>query len=117
MLNKIITLLIRGGITFGIGVLAIVILYDGLGVTGDIRFVPADIIWIAGGIYSLLNFNNSYKFSALEKVDNKASELIDNKNKLKIEQEMLRVKKLLDNNILTEEEYSHKMKSLKQKYL
>lgn len=116
MLNKIISLLIRGGVTFGIGWLVGFTLYEGLDVRGDIPIVIASIIWITGGIYSLANFNNSYNFSALKNVENKVSEAIDNKNKQKIEEEMLRVKKLLDNKILTEDEYNQKMKSLKEKY-
>ena len=90
---------------------------SGLEVRGDIPIVTAIIIWIAGGIYSLANLNNSYNFSALKNVKNKVSESIDYKNKQKIEEEMLRVKKLFNNNILTEDEYNQKIKSLKEKYL
>lgn len=117
MLSKIISLLIRGGVTFGIGLLVGIALHDGLDrdVIGEIPEITASIIWIVGGIYSLANFNNF--FSVLKNVENKVSEAIDNKNKQKIEEKMLRVKKLLDSNILTEDEYNQKMKSLKEKYL
>ena len=117
MLNRIISLLIRGGVTFGIGFLVGATLHDGLDVRDGIPIITASIIWISGGLYSLANFNNSYNFSALKNAEKKVSEAIENKNKQKIEEEMLRVKKLLDNNILTEDEYNQKMKSLKEKYL
>lgn len=117
MINKIISLLVRGGVTFGIGLLVAAILHDGFDTGVETRILTASIIWIAGGIYSLANFNNSYKFSALQNIENKVSRSIDNNNRKKIEEEMLRVKKLLDNNILTKDEYNQKMKSLKEKYL
>lgn len=116
MLNKVISLLVRGGVVFGIGWLVGATLHEGLDVRGYIPIVTASIIWIAGGFYSLANFNNSYNFSFLKNIENKASEASVNKNKKKVEEEMLRVKKLLDSKILTEDEYNQKMKSLKEKY-
>jgi hypothetical protein len=117
MLSKIISLSIRGGVIFGIGFLVGATLHNGLDFRGDIPIITASIIWIAGGIYSLANFNNPYNLSSLKYVENKFSESIDNRNRQKIEEEMLRVKKLLDSEILTEDEYNQKMKSLKEKYL
>lgn len=117
MLNNIISLIIRGGITFGIGFL-IGAGSDVVLAVGDTpSLVIASIVWIIGGIYSLSNFNDPYNFIKITSTENKISEIIDSKNKQKIEEEMLRVKKLLDNDILTKDEYDHKIKVLKSKYL
>ncbi len=61
-------------------------------------------------------FHDSYDFSVLKIVVGKFVDFAGKKNKVKIEDEMLRVKDLLDKGILTEAEYNNKMKSLKREY-
>jgi uncharacterized membrane protein YuzA (DUF378 family) len=117
MLNNIISLTIRGGLTFVIGLLTANIVDSVLGMHNDVPTIIAIIVFIIGGIYSLSNFNNPYNITAVKNTDNKISEIIDGKNKQKIEEDMLRVKKLLDSGILTEDEFNHKIKLLKSKYL
>jgi hypothetical protein len=92
-------------------------LHDGLDDGGYIPIITASIIWIVGDIYSLAYFNNSYNFSALKNADHRILEVIVKRKKQKIEEEMLQIKRLLDNGILTEDEYNQKMKPLKEKYL
>ncbi len=110
-------MIIRGGITLGIGYLIGAGSDAVLAVGNAESLVIASIVWIIGGIYSLSNFNNPYNLTKVKSTDNKISRIIDGKNKQKIEEEMLRVKKLLDNDILTKDEYDHKIKVLKSKYL
>ena len=116
MLSNIISLIIRGGLTFGIGLLIGLTMSKSFGLH-DVSMIMASIVWIAGGIYSLSNFNNPYNITAIENIKNKISEIIDGKNKQKIEEEMLRVKKLLDSGILTEDEFNDRIKLLKSKFL
>jgi hypothetical protein len=118
MLNKLLTFVIRAGVIFGVGmIVGGLILNDIFGMTGDLSLIVASIIWVIGGIYSLLKFNTAYSFIFLKNAEQKITEIIDHKNKQKIENEMLRIKQLLDNDILTENEYNCKMKILKGKYL
>ena len=116
MLDKIISLSIRVGVACGVGFIVGITVHNVVG--NDISVFLASIIWFVGGIYSLYNFNNPYNFVfvAVKNAENKVAEILDNKNKQKIEEEMLRVKNLRDNDILTEDEYNRKMKSLKDKY-
>lgn len=107
MINKIFTLIIRGGVT---GIL-------GLAVGAPLHSIEiASAIWIIGGIYTLVRFNDSYNIAALRSAEDKMVEIVDNKNKQKLEEEMLRIKNLRDKDILTEDEYNRKMNSLKDKY-
>lgn len=117
MINKIFTLLIRVGITFGLGY-AIGASVDGIPSSSrNAPILVASVIWIFGGIYSLLKFNDSYNILALTNTENKIAEVIDEKNKKKIEDNMLRIKSLYDNGILTQDEYDQKIKTLKDNYL
>ncbi|MBL0686870.1 MAG: hypothetical protein JJV94_03480 [Sulfurospirillum sp.] len=114
MLNKLFALAVRAGITFGIGFAP---LFQGFELDDDIRIILVFGIWILGGIYSFLKFNQPFNINALEKADKKIHSAIDDQSKKKIEGAMLRIKKLLDSGILTQEEYSQKMEVLKNKYL
>lgn len=108
MLNKLFSFLIRGGITFALG-LAVGYLLDSL--------LAASIIWVLGGIYALAKINDSYNISGLTSVENKITGAIDENNKKKIEADMLRIKNLYDKDILTQDEYDKKIQILKAKYL
>jgi uncharacterized membrane protein (Fun14 family) len=110
MINKVLSFLIRGGIT---GVL-------GFAVGAPLRSIEiASIIWVIGGIYTLSKFNHPFKIVVLmtDKIENKANVVIDENSKKKIESDMLRIKNLYDNGILTQDEYDQKIQILKDKYL
>ena len=65
MINKVLSFLIRGGIT---GVL-------GFAVGAPLRSIEiASIIWVIGGIYTLSKFNHPFKIVVLmtDKIENKA---------------------------------------------
>lgn len=117
MLNKLFALLVRGGITFGIAV--------GVAFTLDIGFnsdrktvdIVAYGIMLFGAIYAFSKFNQPFGISVLEDVDEKIHNALDEKSKHKIEDDMLRLKNLLDSNILTQDEYEQKINILKKKYL
>jgi len=115
MIIKLLSLLIRGGVVFGFGYLIGFTLHEGFNLKQNIPIVGASIIWISGGLYSLLKFN--VPFSVLIQLKNSISVIIDDKNKNKIEESMIRTKKLFDNGILTQDEYDKKIKELKEKYL
>ena len=115
MLNKLFALAVRGGVTFGIGLGLGLIL--NIGFDKDIVELSMIGVWILGGIYSLIKFNQPFNINALEEADDKIHNIIDDQSKKKIEEDMLRIKKLLDSGILTQEEYEHKIKVLKNKYL
>lgn len=117
MLNKLFALAVRGGITFGVGFGVGITLNEGFNSGSTITGLVAGVIWISGGIYSLLKFNQPFNVNALEEVDEKIHNIIDEQSKKKIEDEMLRVKQLLDSGILTKDEYDQKIKVLKNKYL
>ena len=116
MLNKLFALAVRGVVTFGIGVGLGFTLYKGFDSGKHIAEFSMLGIWLLGGIYSLVKFNQPFNINALEKADDKIHNIIDVQSKKKIEDDMLRVKKLLDSGILTQEEYEHKIKGLKNKY-
>jgi hypothetical protein len=110
MINKILSLLIRGGITVIIG----------FAIGAPLESIEiASIIWIIGGIYTLAKFNDSYNIVVVTtaKIENKISGVMDENSKKKIESDMLSVKNLYDNGILTQDEYDKKMQILKNKYL
>ncbi len=117
MLNKLFALAVRGGITFGIGVGLGLALNEGFNIERPIPMLAGTTVWLLGGIYSLLKFNQPFNVNALEEADDKIHNIIDDQSKKKIEDDMLRVKELLDSRILTKDEYEQKMKILKEKYL
>ena len=117
MLNKLFALAVRGGITFGIGFTIAFTLNVSFNSGEAIAWLVAGSIWLTGGIYSFSKFNTPFNVNSLKEVDDKIHSIIDDKNMKKTEDVMLRVKKLLDSGILTQEEYEQKMKVLKNKYL
>lgn len=74
----------------------------------------AIIVWVIGVIISIIKFNISFDF--LKKFEKTVFNGIDNLKKHEIEKEMIRVKELLDKQILTQNEYNEKIKLLKEKY-
>lgn len=90
MFNKILALAIRGGVIFLLGAV-ILLISDEFGIELGIKRSMTEFIviafWVLGGIYALLNFNNSYDFGAIKTVENKVGEIIDDKEKQRIEDE------------------------------
>lgn len=82
MLNKLFSLIVRGGITFGIGLGVGLGLNEGMH-TDDGNGVGI-VIWIIGGIYSLLKFNQPFNVNVLEQADDKIDNIIDEQSKKKI---------------------------------
>lgn len=117
MLNKLFALSVRGGITFGLAIGLVLTLKESFNAAILIQNLAGTAVLILGGIYSLLKFNQPFNINALEEVDSKIRNIIDDQSKRKVEDDMLRVKKLLDSGILTQEEYEQKIKVLKNKYL
>jgi len=117
MINKIITLAIRLGATWLIAVIVAQIVYSNMGSSNSPYEVVGGLIGLIGLVYALFKFNDHYTFGAASKAENQIGEVIDKKKKFQTEEEMLRVKKLFDQGILTKEEYEQKMDNLKAKYL
>lgn len=116
MLEKLFSLLIRCGITFGIGWAVGAAIGETLH-NESFALMVAFAIWLFGGIYSFLKFNAPYNIFALKNTENQIIEVLDKRNKRKIEDDMLKIKQLLDNGILTQDEYDKKIQELKNKYL
>jgi len=114
MLSKILSFLMRCISIACIGWLAGAGSYGILGVGSNSSELIASIVWIVGGITSIVKFNIPYDF--LKDFESAVFNRIGNVKKQEIENEMLRVKGLLDSKILTQDEYNEKMKSLKEKY-
>lgn len=117
MINKILTLAIRLGITWLIAVVIAEIVYQNAGHPNNPYEVVGWSIGLIGFIYSIIKFNNHFNFGIASKAENQISEVIDKKMKLQTEDEMLRIKNLYDQGILTKEEYDQKISILKKKYL
>lgn len=117
MINKFITLAIRLGVTWLIAVIVAQTVYLNIGRSDSPYEAVGWSIVLIGFIYALLKFNDHYTFGAASKAENQISEVIDKKKNLQTEEEMLRVKNLFDQGILTKEEYEQKMSNLKDKYL
>jgi len=116
MLDKLFSLLIRCGITFVVG-LAVGATLGELKFGDDFSLMVAIAIWLFGGIRSLFKFNAPYNIVVLKNTENQIIEVLDRKNKRKIEDDMLKIKQLFDNGILTQDEYDKKIQELKNKYL
>lgn len=117
MINKLITLAIRLGVTWIFVLIGFQTVFNRTeGWDGPAPLVGF-VIGLIGLIYSQAKFNDHYTFGAASKAENQINEVFDKKKKLQTEEEMLRVKNLFDQGILTEEEYEQKMNKLKDKYL
>jgi len=121
MLNKLITLIIRAVavyfIAFGIALSIGEVFLKEIPNHNDYFVALLFFLWGIGGIYSLLKFNQPYHFISVEIVGDKILDTIDDKQKYKIEEDMLRLKKLYDEDILTDNEYKIKLQVLKERYL
>lgn len=123
MLNKIVSFFIRGGLSILIGLLigASITTIDyqtrsDLELTGSTPFLIACFIWFVGGCYTISKIKKPYHFSWVTKVEKEFFESREDKKKKKLEDNMFRVKQLFDSQIITQEEYEERIKSLKEKY-
>jgi len=128
MLAKLISLLIRGAIfvfTFGLLALILYKVFDAGKTAAEISMIGG---WILGGLWALLKFNSPFRFvesagfvqSANEAAHSAGDNLVTSlseKRKRKTADEMLELKRLLDEEILSQVEYDSKMSGLKKKYL
>lgn len=115
MISKLLSFLVGAGIIIGLGWIIGATLYNGFHIRSNIPLLVASVIWFFGGLYVLQKFNQP--FNVIKGIYKKVSDVIGEKNKRKTEDDMLRLKHLLDSEILTKEEYEIKIKTLKDKYL
>lgn len=122
MLGKIISLVIRGAIV-GVGcVIVSLILYEINGTRGNVLEIGVFSVGLIGSLWALAKFNSPFKFvqpiaHIARSAGGSLATAVNEKAKRKTADEMFELKKLMDEGILSQEEYDRKMSSLKRKYL
>ena len=102
-----IVLVIGTGIGITLGIIEV------FGKHHNILYTVMTLTWLIAGIMALIYVKDIYQAIAKPKID----EEIHERNVRKIENELLRAKKLLDNGILTQKEFDTKVKNAKKDIL